>query len=311
MKAKFSLLPTFLFALTSCNNVWSDSENRFEYKSVLSKYCYSVGLGESVFVSIEDYLSKCTEEPFINELMETKTDLIEIKAFGFDLQPFSECSFNILSKFSNDTFKNSLKTVEIKCIKEFEQLNIKSLEFHFNEKIVTFDVDLSLAFDDEYLQMPNILDSYVIDSTNWYSGGDIDFTSKKFRVDKRNFISPIYSSFYVFDDIRYNRGEDSIVLNSIKFSDNLSCNVRNISYANFDINSNPYVFDFYSLDWMDFKTSIDLNTCTRLDSEIIFKFDVIIPENLCFLGGDIIYNVTINGINYEIKNMYVLLGDLL
>lgn len=297
-------IPSFLIA--GCNsNGSSDKRTKITIaNSYNSSYEYSVGLNETVYISLVDAIKTMKNSEDAVDLANTECNDIRVKALDFEDDEIAYLGTSLIYSANNPTLDMSLQTLSITCLEEFEECAISKISFICDEIVYNLDTDIYLYFNEDFESYPKVLNSYCVDSRNWYNGGVFDY--EKLRYGERNLEGFAHGYLYMFDGVRYNRTVDTITLHSITFSENLTPYIKDVKYGLFDPNIDPLTLDYEKITFKQLNQSINLNETTNQNEELIFSFETNLLEDEFFVGGDIIYDLTINGIDYLVKKMYVL-----
>jgi len=275
-----------------------------------SFYDYSIGLNQDICISLTDVIDEMLKEDDSYYLAHAECREISITGLDRDDQQINCLEFDLIhSKNSYSTLESSVQTVTIRCIEEFEVVSIGKMRFCYEEDFYDLEVDINLYFNKDYENYPSFLPSYLVDSRNWYNGGMFDYSHLRYA--ERNLEGFAHGYLYMFDNVRFNRDSDTIVLNNISFSDSVKGYIKTVKYGFFDPNIDPLEFDYDKISFKNWLNPVNLNEVTSEEKEIIFFFDTYDLSDQFFIGGDIIYDMTINGIDYQIKNMYLLFNCLL
>ena len=306
MRKGIPLFTLIAMVLTSCGVKEESSVNSVYHCSndKNSSYAYSIGLNQSVYISFAEIFEELDKDSSLKTLEEWVCKNISLTGFDNEKKSIVSLDFKVMHFSSTSNLENGLRTIEIKCLSEFDTLEIKAIRFTNNEQTLDLDTDISLEFNDDYARYPSFLESYVVDSRFWYNGGV--FYYDHLRFSERNLEGFFHGYLYMFDGKRYDRNSDTIVLNDITFSENVNPYVTSVKYGFFDPNIKPLDLIYEQIDFTELNGPISLNDVTNDNSELLFSFEYEELTDNAFLGGDIIYDITINGINYNIKNMYLL-----
>ncbi len=281
------------------NNNTPVIENTFN-----SSYEYTIRLNEEIYISFTDVVGEIKNNNKCFDVVKSKIKDIILRGFDDNGQLIEDASFRLIYYKETTTLENGIHTIGIKMYKSFKKLHINKINFTNGEKSFDLKTDISLKEELRNISYAKTLDSYYPDSRNWYNGGVFNYS--KLRYDERNFEGFTKSYIYMFDGKRYSRNVDNIVLKNITFSDNVKEYILNIKYTIFDLNSDPLKFDYSNLDYHDFCKPISLNDITDENTDVLIVFETKELEERSFLGGDIIYDFTINDVDCISENMYLL-----
>lgn len=302
--------------LISCSNTTS-SENKKTIGVVEniknSSYEYSIGLGQTVFISITDVVnsfSDCEEASEFLSLFEEGILLTGLDENGNNVECMSMRLGLGRKSISNCSLKDGAHTIAITCKSRFESQTISKIRFSYKEKGFDLKTNINLKFNESYQNSPYLLDSYAMESRWWYSNALL-LETDRMPYTHKNLESFKNGYFYVYDGVHHTRDNETIILNSISFSDNLKSYVTNVEYTLFDTNTSPFDFDSDKLEFKPLDEELNLKDITNETTELYLRFSTNELDNQAFLGGDIVYNVTINGVNYDITRMFLIHSYLL
>lgn len=302
--------------LFSCSNANNDKNNQTiptVENTKNSSYEYSIGLSQTVYISITDVMQSIEKSKGASDFLNIFEEGISLTGLNEDSEEIDCVSLRLTlggKKLNNCSLKDGGHTIAITCEKQFESIAISKIKFTFKEKRFDLKTNIKFKFDDSYQTNPYLLDSYAMESRWWYSNAML-LETDRLPYAYKNLESFRNGYFHVYDGVHHLREYETIILNGISFSNNLKNYVNKVEYALFDTNTNPFAFDESKIEFSLLDKDINVKEITNDNTELYFRFSTSELNNQAFLGGDIIYDVTINGINYSISRMFLIHSYLL
>ncbi|MCQ2799223.1 MAG: hypothetical protein MJ228_00455 [Bacilli bacterium] len=262
----------------------------------------SIGLGETKLMPFSTIVS--------SEIKQKETNLLKKEAhLSLEASSDADSYFTYELLYNNDLitdkFQDSLlSAIKITCSKEFEEeFRITKASIETATSIYTFDFEITLVFNDEYVNYPPFAPSY---------------TEGCFKQNLMNWNrqAVFYNYLALNFEWFYNLKTASIRINDISFSDNLIEYIDGVSFLSIDKNiswnvdiyemimRNSFESEGYSFEEI---RSVDYTSECGEQKGLIYKIefkkkrDYMKYTSIC---GDVNYDVTINGMNYIIRDMY-------
>lgn len=271
-----------------------------------NEYEYSIGLNERKSIFISTLKLYYQELLFDNNLDFTNTDSLEkITVLDADNQIIEDY---ISVQFGDPEEKVLWFQMPLlfKCKKQFSNsISIGEIIFEFESKNrIEFKTNIIFNYNNAYVNYPKFNPSYELDN---------EYYMASFKENPWHYFN-CYEKYCFFDTTKsYNPNSNSVTLNEITFSENLLNYLKSSLKVTY-LNANE---DFRSVSLVKLKDGsykyqnasfpYDMNVIANQNLPIVFKTELIDSGNLDhYVGGDIIYNVTINGNTYDIVDMFII-----
>ena len=301
------LLPFVAACLASCGKATTTVERKqISYaENPQPVGAFSIGLGESKVIPISKSISW---DIFEREPSLSKNDVSFSVETNIEQEGVIDCTLSYGVGYESDLFRHVFYSAfKVTCSHEFDgEIKISKGYIETESSVYSFDLDLSLLFNDDYVHYPPFVPSYVESSF----GGFMNRWS----------IQTFFDDYLVLDfEWFYNLGKyskNTIAINNISFSDNLKEYLGDVSLLIID-KKNPDEAETYE---MIFHNKFEENGYTfepfrRVDYTaecsdkkiVIYKLDFKKERDYkaySAIFGDVIYDVTINGGDYSIKDIF-------
>lgn len=271
--------------------------------------CFSIGLGETKYVPINDLFNCILNEyelnyDFVNQYLDQK--ILKFNIFDNDGNNInSTFDYSLIGDSyagENVTLYHSIYAFEIKCNKSFQSdININYLEIENANAKFIIGIKMTIEFNNDFVKYPEFLPSYNPD------GSGRMFWKTSYNT-QPYFSNVIQNKALVFDFRRTKLKNSQILLNGINFSSNLNQIVECNLYTKF--------IESEVMFWNEFERNIDQINYNKFDDPINFFDYTNDGEAIMFyvktkteannmIVGDVIYDITIDGEQYFIKDMFI------
>lgn len=178
------------------------------------------------------------------------------------------------------------------CKEKFDSpLKLEKLQFETDDYCYVMDFNVTLVFNPEYEDYPLFLPTYDQNGVNWNSkivfGNRLAFNFERY----------------------YDLSIDRIIINNISFSQIFNEKVRDISFSIIDKNVELDFFTngLYDDDRFVFQNFREINYSKEcgIDKALLCNVSYSVEKSNKTFYGDIIMDVTINGLNFKIKDLFI------
>ena len=299
---KITMLAFIACTLCSCKNDENSPKEVVDINNIIyTTGDFSIGLGETKIINFHSDVSLtiCEKEP------ELKKDDIKVYCeSNYDLSQLISLDLAFNDSLIDDYYKEStIHAIKMVCKSEFSnQISISKIIIESPSTKYSFSIDIKLNFNQDFASYPLFLPSYSYD---YLCGYGSNWNAQIIFYDYLAF------NFEWFYDLK----NSFVSINSINFSDNLANYINDLSFTYVD-KSIPWSPDINEMIMRDSFTengytfqnirTIDyINECST-DKGLIYKINRKERDysKWYLIYGDIIYDVTINGVNYKIKDIY-------
>ena len=310
---KSCILICLIAILTGCNNgKGNNTQTNIEKSDIkLEEYLnfvcdFSIGLGEKKIFPFG------TESMLTISKNENNLYAKDVK-ISFD----SNCNINEYLNFelahNADETDNKIvgcrNAFMITCIKEFsDTITVSKVTFKTEKANYELNSNWKINFNEDYCNYPAFPPSYDPNLLEGYLSSGANIGSYNTRIVFGNYLILNFGWFYDLE-------KSSLIINQIRFSEELSKHIDGISFTiiNEDVDWFTEVkdmitrdtFEEHSFTFEPIRTIDYLQECST-DKYLIYKVNYERPEDFYdVICGDIIFDVTINGNNYQIKDLFI------